>query len=1363
MRFPFQAPHISNEEASDDALHGIPVVSDPELEREEVLHELFEARVDAHANNVAVEFGGERLTYRQLDEWANRLAHYLRADGIGPGARVALLLERSLEVYVAMLATLKTGAAYVPIHPDAPAERVDFILSDCGAAVLLTTSGLGDHRAGSVVPFVCLDRIGDIVADYPADRIPADAAGVCPSDLCYVIYTSGSTGNPKGVAVAHRSVCHFVRAEGRLFQVEPGDRVFQGLSISFDASVEEIWLAFHAGATLVAATPEMMTSIPDLGHILDAAGVTVVSTVPTVWSMVEQDIDSLRLLIFGGETCPAELVRRWWKPGRRLVNTYGPTETTVVASACELDPSSDCSIGFPLPNYRLHVVDEQLTPVPPGEPGELCIGGVGVARGYLNKPELTREKFIPDPWAIDGSTRMYRTGDRVRWNPDSGLEFLGRMDSQVKLRGFRIELGEIESVLLESEDIRAAAVTLGEDAAGIQRLVGYVVPAGATRPDVGRLRSRLGDRLPPYMVPHCLAAMEELPTLPSGKVDRAALPAPEQAMLLDGAPEEPQDEGRTPAERELLQHWRKLFAPAPVSLTDDFFLDLGGHSLLAARMVSGLRRETGFRDVSVRDVYRHPTVEGLARHLTDREEVIGTAGGDGEAAHSARPSRWKHALCGTLQAIGLYFVFAFRALRGYAALLSFFLLYGYGHTLYEAIAWSLLVGIALTPVTVLGGVAIKWLVLGRIRPGRYPLWGWYYVRWWFVQNVVDVMQLRTLAGTPLLPWILRLLGARVGKDVDILSENFAAFDVLSIGDGSSIEDEAAVYGYHVSQGELIIEPIAIGRRCFVGTRSVVAPGAVMEDDARLDDLSLLPAGARIPAGETWAGSPAEEVAGQAPDTTALKRGAARETMISLLYAALVSLLPIVTLVALLPGIYILFQVDRLEQPLLFVAVTPIVGALFVVLISAQIGLLKWLLLGRVEAGSYPVHGWFYIRHWIVDHLLQIGLQVIAPIHATLYAIPWYRMLGARLGRFVELSTASSVQPDLLRIDDGGTIADEVSLGAPHLEGGWLTIAPTRIDRRAFVGNSGVIRGGTRLGEGSLVGVLSISPRGAEAADSAKGWLGSPALFLPRRQSSAGFQEDRTYEPPRRLVCLRALVELFRVCMPPAINIVVAGVMIAGTLLLWPSVGPVATVLLLPAVLMAGCIGAGLFVALMKWLVVGRYRPFSHPLWSNFVWRLEFVNALYEFMLTPLLLEPLKGTPFLPWYCRLLGARIGRGVYMQTTGLLEWDLLEVGDHVCLNDDCVMQTHLFEDRILKASVVRIADGCSVGTGSVVLYDTEMERDASLNDLSILMKGESLQAGTHWIGSPARLQGRRPRAVAVADEQEAGGVFGNVPAYQ
>ncbi|MGD1073177.1 MAG: Pls/PosA family non-ribosomal peptide synthetase [Bryobacteraceae bacterium] len=1293
-----------------------------------LLHEIFEAQAAVRPNDVAVVFGRQTATYGEMDRRANQLARHLRRKGVRRGTTVGLLAPRSINAYISILGILKAGAAYVPIDPEYPVDRMAWILEDCTASALVTVADVACPAFHGAV--VRIDAQGGEIAGENPAPLPHDDSSAGSRDLCYVIYTSGSTGRPRGVMVEHRNVCHLVKAEAGIFGVRRDDRVYQGAPLSFDLSVEEIWLAFGAGATLVAVTPETTRAGPDLSRQLAELGVTVLSSVPTLLAMLNPEVENLpalRLLILGGEACSSPLIARWVRPGRRIVNTYGPTEATVIATYADVFPGKPVTIGRAVPGYHVYLLDDELRPVPRGETGEICIGGAGVARGYRGLPDETDARFVPDPFALaQEGARMYRSGDMGSLDAAGNIQFMGRADGQVKLRGYRVELGEIESALLRDQSVGAAACALRENARGEAQLIGYVVPRNGHVPDGERLRSQLRTWLPAWMVPSLIESVGDLPRLPSGKLDRASLPEPRVRPKLHGTlPPRPEDGSAG----KLMEVWNALFRPLQVSPDDDFFLDLGGHSLLAAMMVSELRTDPRFASLTVRDVYQHPTVAQLSSAIDSRGEQHPEA----PSAPLKKPGqRGRHFAAGIMQSASLYFVFGFRGVQWITPFLVYSLLIRH-HSGVDAAFWALGGAVAVLPVLILIAVLVKWVLLGRVQAGRYPLWGGYYLRWWFVQTLIQSLPLTVLGGTPLLPLVYRVFGARIGKDVHIATDLLAAFDLISIGDGASVDEGASLLGHTVESGELAIGPVSVGRNGLVGTRSVMCPGAVLEDNARLEDLSLLSSGARIPAGETWSGSPARFLAKNVPSQG--NRPARRwfhRIAITALYAAVVLAFPLIELSAFLPGVAILTRLNPAQA--LFYLAAPVVGLFFIVCVTAEVALIKWLLMGRAHAGRYPVHGWFYIRNWVVEQLLALSVDVAGPLHATLFLKSWYRALGAKLGRYVELSTAITTTPDLLDIADDCFVADDVSLGAARVEGGWLTLAPTRLGRRAFVGNGAVIPAGTTLGAGSLVGVLTVAP-GDQKQSARVGacWLGSPPLFLPRRQSGADFPEQATYRPTRWLQWARGCWELLRMALPGAGFIVATVGVLEAALRLWDRSGPAATLLALPAIFAACCLAVMVAVVPIKWIVVGRYQTFERPFWSAFVWRWEFVNALFEFMATPIGLEALRGTPLLPWYLRLLGCGIGRQVYIDTTGFIEFDLVDVGDRAMLNRDSILQTHLFEDRVLKGSGLRVGADCEIGTQSIILYDTEMKDGARVGALSLVMKGEVLPAGPVWVGSP------------------------------
>jgi amino acid adenylation domain-containing protein len=574
------------------------------------VHGMFAAQAARTPDAIAVEHEGQRLSYRELDAAADALAHTLAARGIGRGALVALVAERSPRMLVALLGVLKAGAAYVPMDPAYPAERLRFMLDDAAVAAIVTERALAAELPAHTRPEILLD---DIDAGQVGAAIDVEIDG---DDLAYVIFTSGSTGRPKGVQIPHRAVVNFLDTMAREPGLGAGDVVCAVTTLSFDIAVLELLLPLTRGARIVLADRATTGDGAALARLIEASGTTLMQATPATWRMLLaagwQGRRDLRILC-GGEALPRDLTDELLARSREVWNVYGPTETTVWSCLSRVEAGQGPpDIGRPIANTEVYVVDKRLRPVPPGVPGELLIGGSGLARGYLRRPELTAEKFVPDPFARRAGARLYRTGDLARWRRDGRLEVLGRIDHQVKLRGFRIELGEIEAALGTHPAVAQVVVVCREDRPGDKRLVAYVVARAEDAVSNSELRNHVKRTLPDYMVPAVCVFLPELPLTPNGKIDRRALPVPEAGGASAATYAAPRDED----EAQVAQIWAQVLGVERVGLDDNFF-NLGGHSLLATQLIARVER-TFAMDVPLRLLFEAPTLAAFCERLQVR-------------------------------------------------------------------------------------------------------------------------------------------------------------------------------------------------------------------------------------------------------------------------------------------------------------------------------------------------------------------------------------------------------------------------------------------------------------------------------------------------------------------------------------------------------------------------------------------------------------------------------------------------------------------------------------------------------------------------------------------------------------------------
>jgi non-ribosomal peptide synthetase-like protein len=1202
--------------------------------------------------------------------------------------------------------------------------------------------------AGLGCPVLRIDERAAALAEAPTSRprLGFDD-GKDDDPTAYVMYTSGSSGRPKGVEVAQSSICNFLDVVPAVYDVRPSDRVYQGITIAFDFSIEEIWPTWAVGATLVAGPTDSRRIGAELADFLDEMGITTLYCVPTLLATIPRDLPRIRNLLVGGEACPGQLVERWSRPGRRMLNTYGPTEGTVTATWGELQPGRPVTIGRPLPTYSIVLLDEQRRLVADGEVGEICIGGPGVARGYVGRPELTADRFIEHVSTPGG--RLYRTGDLGRLTDDGEIEYLGRADAEVKIRGHRVDLGEIESVLMEDPDVAeavAALVPISDAPDAPRELAAYLVRSAHAedsdadfgednrRGDVAltrRLYRQLQQRLPGYMVPSFLDLVAALPIMPSGKVDRKLLPAPSGRRLVRA--EGPVVAAESELEKQIRAAWAEAFGiePETLSVEADFFTDLGGHSLLAARAVSLLRaREVGVSP-AVRELYDHPTVRGMAAHLGSPTRPSGLAA-------PPRPAPLRHnsrriAAAGAGQAVVIYLLLLLITLP-----VSYVYTQNNGHV-------SLRVLVQLMSAILISYLGVRWVVpvlLARplamgIQPGRYRLWGPTYVRLWALNLLLAIGPLPVLSGSPLMATYLRLLGARVGRRTTIATSAISLPTLLRIDADASVGYGASLRPWRVEDGWVHVGQITVGPGAFVGANAVVEPGASIGAYAGLGEQSVLGQDESIPAGGRWSGSPPSPTRKLSPTVEALLEcaGRLRGWRPDHIAAAMLGLLglEIGAIGMVLPSVALVWWALLSWGVFAGLVATLPAGPLYVLTVCAVVAISKCILLPRAPVGIYQVRSGLGVRKWIADKLLEFSLTFTNSLYATLYTVHWLRLLGARVGRGTEVSTAAHIDPDLLTLGPESFVADMASVGAATFANGRVAFLPTDVGGRAFVGNAAFVPAGAKLGEGSLVGVSTLPPE--DGVPKGTSWLGSPAMRLPVRQSSGSFSEDQTFRPPRKLVVQRLAIEFFRATLPASLlgasfylYLLFLSVLANGRDLLVPALVSPLVAIAASSTVIACC-------AAVKRNIIGVYRPGVEPLWSTFVRRTEFVTGLYEAAAVPAGVGLLVGTPFLPPVLRWFGAEIGRRTWIGTTYLTEFDLVQIGDDATVGMEVSLQTHLFEDRVMKMSVVAIEAGATIGTRAIVLYDAVVGKDVSLGALSLLMKGEHLTAGSRWRGIPAQ----------------------------
>ncbi|MEK6323201.1 MAG: amino acid adenylation domain-containing protein [Acidobacteriota bacterium] len=1311
-----------------------------------LLHHFFERAAARWPERIAVDVppgigrpDRRLVTYRDLAGQCDALAGLLRTF-VTRECVVAILLPRCTEhLYRSQLAVMKAGAAYACIDPAFPDQQVRDILEDSEAVALLTDSdGLSraEHSGFAIRPV--FDVVELMTPDGGAVIAPPPPSWLTPRTLAYIIYTSATTGRPKGVMIEHGSIANLVSADLREFDLSTDDRVGQSSSPAYDSSVEETWLAFAAGATVVVMDDETTRLGPDLVPWLRRERITVLCPPPTLLRTTGCDdplaaLPDLGFLYVGGEALPSDVADRWAR-GRRMVNGYGPTECSVTALRGRIREAEPITIGRPVSGLHAWVLNESLEEVDDGERGELCIGGIGLARGYRNRSELTAQKFPVHPLL----GRIYRTGDLAHRDLDGSFFYHGRIDSQVKLRGYRVELEAIEARLAECDGVREAACRVQQNGSQ-QMLVAFVVPEDGHKPEFDDLKESLLKALPAYMVPSRFSVLTKLPTTVGGKLNRDELPCLE--------PQDPDHDKQRVLPRNVMEErveaaFREVLRlHGGVDIHDDFFNDLGGDSLNAAELISVLRDEPATASITVRDLYEARSVSELAQraHADESANAVIEEDSVKSAGHPL--------LATSIQIIWLLIGLVLGSAAAYFAAFDVLplLIRSLGLIPFLLLSPFLVFAslVVYTPVAVLAAVLVKRLLIGRYRPLRAPVWGSFYVRNWMVQQTVRIIPWRLLQGTVFQIAALRALGARIGcrvhihRGVNLLQ---GGWDLLEIGDDVTLSQDAEVRLVDLDDGHVVVGPVALGDGSTLDVRAGVSGDTVLEPEAFLTALSNLSSGGLIPRGERWDGIPALP-AGQSPPRPPLPAG---ERIVSPFWQGVALILArfgfwlILGLSLELPTITLalLHEVDAsdllswLSSPShsLSVFLTAFMMVTLPVPISVVIEALAMRAMGKVRAGVISRWSLSYVRVCLKTQIVQSAGYWLA---GTLFWPLWLRLAGMKVGHGCEISTIIDVVPELVEIGAESFFADGIYLSGPRVHRGTVTLAPTRLGKNTFLGNHVVIPAGQRLPDRVLVGICTVADDTVMRPGTA--WFGLPQFELPRREVIA-FDRRLTHEPSLIRYVNRVFWELLRsaqfvvpmLVLPVWFQLIAA----AERTVSWP----VFFLAVVPLVSLGAVAFFCLLVLALKWGLLGRVRPGMHAFWSCWCSRWDFLYVAWEsYASGPL--SFLEGTLLLSCYLRAMGARVGRRVVLGGgfAQVVDPDMLQFEDGATVS--CQFQAHTFEDRVLKIDRVMIRRRATVGSGTVLLYGADIGAQAHVAPHSVVMKRESLLPGHSYVGSPTR----------------------------
>ncbi|MFP5069518.1 Pls/PosA family non-ribosomal peptide synthetase [Pseudonocardia nantongensis] len=1347
--------------------------------RDERLDHLFEQACDwirryGRAGRLAVDSPELSLTYDELDVRANRLARYLRLRGVRGGDRVALLIDVPAHAYVAMLAVLKVGATYVALDVTARTGRLVYIVEDARVRTVLSMSHLArrveqmDLLTATGAELVHLDVIAPLVEELDGRRLIDAERGTLDNPLAYISYASVS-GRPEGVAIDHPSICNFVKVAAETYGVRPEDRVYQGMALAFDFAVEEIWVPWVSGATLVPRPPGPGLLGADLAGFLTAHRVSALCTVPEVLDTVWADLPGLRLLLVCGKDGRPEQLRRWCRPGRRFLNVYGPTEATVTATWSEVRTVGPVTIGIPLPTYSTVVLDvsDPYRALPHGQAGEIGIAGIGLACGYLDHDDLTDQVFIRDFLDIPGnpSGRIYRTGDLGRVNPDGEIEYLGRVDGRERDRDRYGPAADAAPRIAPApaaapeETARLVAVPAAAATSGPAAALAEVLSAvlgteagpdrhffddlGADSMTMARFCARLRGRadLPPV-------SMKDVYRYPTLRALAAALA----------------DDGSSPAERSLLEALAEVLG-TEVGPDLHFFDDLGADSMSMARFCARLRNRVDLPPVSIKDVYRHSTIRELATALGLAGAAAAPApDGPGSGTDAPPPmpepvGTPRHALCGTLQALAFLLYSAVPPLVTYQGLA--WVLAGSG-LLDLYLRSATFAALSLLVLCTLPIVA-KWLLIGRWRPQQIRVWSMAYLRFWTVRTLVRANPLALFAGSPLYVGYLRALGARIGRGVTIQSRNVpVCTDLISIGDGTIVRKDCFLSGYRAHDGVLQTGPVTLGRDVLVGEKTVLDIGTSIGDGAQLGHSSSLHAGQAVPAGARRHGSPAQPTDTDYRTVPAVPCSPVRRAAFS---AVQLVLLVAVSTPLVLGGLSLLLTTVRQLGGLIDTGAPTFTSTSFYgeVLLGSAVLFVAGNLAGLLVLGTVPrvlrvlvrpdrvyrLYGVHYWAHRVIARTTN-RKSFTELFGDSSFVVGYLRWVGYRLTPVVQTGSnfGMAVQhetPYLCSVGRGTVVADGLSMLSADFSASSFRVSPVSIGADNFLGNHIAYPARGRTGDDCLLATKVLIPIDGPVR-SGVGLLGSPSFEIPR-----SVERDTGLElPPDELARGLAAKDVHN-AGSIGLRLLVRWLHLTGMLLLTTGAWDLSRTfgvwafLPLPA--------ATLLFTVAFYVLVERatehlqtLAPDGRSIYDRAFWRHERAWKVPSETYFPMF----DGTPFKGVLWRLLGVRIGRRVFDDGCFLTERSFTAIGDGATLNAGSIVQCHSQEDGAFKSDRTVLGAGVTLGVGAFVHYGVHVGDGAMLAADSFLMKGEEVPPDAVWGGNPAgEIRGDRyaPAAIAAA----------------